>query len=126
MAEQWQNEEKKSKGWEEKWRPDRWDGIGWALIFIWGALVLLAQSTNYSTNFSWWDGFSVFITGIGIIVLLGLFIPTHRHRMVGSLIFGFILIGIGLGGLVEWNLVWPLVLFTIGIIILLKAIVTRH
>jgi len=126
MNEQWQNEEKKGKSREEKWQPDRWDAVGWALIFIWGALVLLAQNTNYAMNFRWWDGLSVFITGVGVIVLLGLFIPSHRHRMIGSLIFGFILIGIGLGGLVEWNLVWPLVLFVIGIIILLKAIVGRH
>lgn len=122
-----EKEEKKCRGWGEWWWSDRLDAVGWAAIFIWGALVLLAQTTNFAANFSWWKGWSVFFTGAGVIVLvegvIRLLIPQLRRRVVGCLIFGFILLGIGLGDL-GWF--WPLVLFAIGVIILVKVFARRH
>ncbi|MFQ5906564.1 MAG: hypothetical protein ACE5JA_08325 [bacterium] len=128
MSEQRHNEreEEKGDGYEEWWRQGRWHAVGWGLVFIWGALILLAETTNYAANFSWWDGWGVFFTGAGVIVLLGLLIPTHRFRWVCSLIFGSILLAIGLGGLVDWGWLWPLVLFVIGVIILKAAFVRRR
>lgn len=136
MSEQWNNEkegEKSSGGeewckdwWEDWWRNDRIDAVGWAVVFIWGALVLLAQTTNFAANFSWWDGWGVFFTGAGVIVLvetvIRLQIPAYRRKWVGSLIFGLILLGIGLG---DWGWFWPLVLFAIGVIILVSTLGRR-
>lgn len=44
------------KSWEEAWKTDRLDAVGWAALFIWGALVVLATNTSFQDDFSWWDG----------------------------------------------------------------------
>ena len=38
---------------------DRVDSVGWGAIFIWGALILLAEIMNYAANFSWRDGWAL-------------------------------------------------------------------
>ncbi|UCD05658.1 MAG: hypothetical protein JSV98_11235, partial [candidate division WOR-3 bacterium] len=93
------------------WHRDRLDAIGWAAFLIWGALVLLAETTKFSTNFSWWNGWGVFFAGVGIIVIVGtvirLLLPQYKRSAAGGFIFGFILLAIGLGG---WAWIWPLAL----------------
>jgi len=124
--------ERKEKSSSEKewWQSDRVDAIGWGAAFIWGALVLLAEVTNFATNFSWWDGWGVFFTGTGVITLIGtvirLQIPEYRGKWLGGLIWGSILLAIGLGtwGSVGW--LWVLVLLIVGIIILREAFVRKR
>ena len=113
-----------------KWQgwgvPDRLDAIGWASVFIWGALVLVAYVTDFAERASWWDGWGVFFTGVGAIVLIGTairwLVPRYRRAgLVLGLVFGLILLGIGLGGIALW--IWPLLLGTIGIAILYRVFV---
>ena len=99
------------------------DTIGWAVVFFWGAFVLLADNTGFASNFQWWgDGWSVFIAGAGVIVLVGtcfrLFMPEYRRGIAFGLIFGFVLLAIGLDG---WSLILPLMVAAIGVSILFKA-----
>ncbi len=110
-------------GW---WRSDKLDSIGWAAIFIWGGLVMLAGTTGYSANYPNWNGWSVFFTGAGIIVLteglIRIKMPDFREAAGWNLFIGFILLGIGLDGLVGAPWIWPLVLFAIGILILIGTL----
>ncbi|TET45144.1 hypothetical protein E3J62_08525 [candidate division TA06 bacterium] len=112
--------------WETCWRKDRLDAVGWAAIFIWAALVILAGTTGFGAKFSWWNGWAVFFTGAGAIVLLGtairLVIPEYRKEVLVGVIFGCILLAIGLG---DWGWFWPLVLIAIAIAILAKAFSRR-
>jgi len=132
MSERVSNEKEKggSSGEKEWWRSDRVDAAGWGAAFIWGALVLLAEATGFMTDYSWWDGWGVFFTGAGVITLIGtvirLQIPSYRGKWVGSLIWGCILLAIGLGtwGSVGW--LWVLVLLIVGIIILREAFVRKR
>jgi len=132
MSEQVSNEKEKEKSSSEKewWQSDRVDAIGWGAAFIWGALVLLAEITNFGANYSWWDGWGVFFTGAGIITLIGtvvrLQIPEYRGKWLGGLIWGLILLAIGLGtwGNVGW--LWVLALVIVGIIILREAFVHKR
>ena len=110
-------------GWKQH---DKLDTIGWAAFFFWGAFVILAESTGYSLKFTWWsDAWGVFLAGAGVIVLVGtlfrLLLPEYRKGIAFGLIFGSILVGIGLGG---WDLILPLLLAAMGISILIKAITT--
>jgi len=131
MSEQLSHEKEKEKSSSEKewWQSDRVDAIGWGAAFIWGALVLLVGVTNFATTYSWWDGWGVFFTGAGVITLvltgIRLQIPTYRGKWVGSLIWGCILLAIGLGVWETAGWLWVLVLFAIGIIIL-RAALTRQ
>ncbi len=132
MSEQISNEkeEKESKSWVEWcgdwWRQDRLDAIGWAVFFVWSALVMLAEATKFSANFSWWDGWGVFFAGVGIIVIIGtvirMLIPQYKRSVVAGFIFGFILLGIGLGG---WDWILPLVFIAIAVTILVSVFKLR-
>ena len=112
--------------WGTCWRKDRLDAVGWAAIFIWGALVILAGTTGFSAKFSGWNGWAVFFIGAGAIVLLEtairLVIPEYRKEVLVGVIFGCILLAIGLG---DWGWFWPLVLIAIGVSILVKAFSRR-
>ena len=120
-------------GWERWckgcWHRDRGDVVGWGAIFIWGGLVLLAEATDYAANFSGWNGWAVFFTGAGVIVLLGatirlLLLPEHRRPMAGHLLCGLMLLTIGMGHEVVW--LWPLLLMGIGVAILGRAFAHRR
>jgi hypothetical protein len=127
-----EKEDEKRKGRDEKWRRDRVNALLWALVLIWGALVILAETTGYAKdNFSsWWEGWAVFFVGAGAILLLTAFyrllVPEHRRAITGNVIIGLVLLAIGLGDLISWNYIWVIVLIAIALMILLRAFVPRR
>ena len=127
-----EKEEEKQKGWSEKWRRDRVNALTWSSVLIWGALVILAEATGFASDSlgSWWEGWAVFFAGFGAIILVSTFyrmtVPEHRRPMAGGLILGFVLLGVGLGELLDsWNYIWVIILFAIALIILFHAFVRR-
>jgi hypothetical protein len=132
-------EKKEEKAPEEKWRRDPLSSIVWACILIWAGLVFLAS------NLGWFDeivsrgeeitgisaidnvlsAWSIVLLGAGVIILLEvairLLVPAYRRPVLGSFIFAIILIGIGLGDLINWNILWPLIIIGIGLSILARA-----
>jgi low affinity Fe/Cu permease len=40
---------------------------------------------------------------------------------MGNIILAFVFIGIGLGNLVNWSVIWALILIALGVVILLRA-----
>ena len=125
-----EKEDEKRKGWDEKWRRDRVNALLWALILVWGALVILAETTGYAEDhFSWWEGWAVFFVGAGAILLLTAFyrllVPEYRRAITGNVIIGLVLLAIGLGSLISWNYIWVIVLIAIALMILLRAFVPR-
>jgi len=124
------HEEKEEKNWEEKWRRDPLSGIVWASILIWAGLVLLVDNLGFLAHFERLDAWAVIFIGAGLIVLLGvvvrLLVPAYRRAVTGTLILGLILIGIGLGNLLSWNVIWPLILIALGVFILVRGLIWRH
>lgn len=120
-----EKEEKEEKGrgdsWEEKWRRDPVDAAAWAAMFIWAGLVLLAINILDIG----WEAWPIIFIGAGVIVLVGvavrLLVPAYRRPVMGSLIFGVILVGIGLGELTRWDVVGALILIAIGVGVLLRG-----
>jgi hypothetical protein len=115
-----QDEKGRGESWEEKWRRDPVDAAGWAAIFIWAGLVLLAGNIGILDNVSPdLEAWSVIFLGAGMIVLLGvafrLLVPAYRRPVTGSLILGAVLVGVGLGDLVGWGLIGGLILIAIGV-----------
>jgi hypothetical protein len=108
------------------WESDKVDSIGWALGFIWAGFVLFGEALKFSSTYAWWEPWSIFFTGAGIIVLseagYRLITPRYRGKWIGTLIFGVILFAIGTGGHPIWDWIWILVLFAIGAIILYGAL----
>jgi hypothetical protein len=127
-----EKEEEKRKGWSEKWRRDRVNAVIWSSVLLWAALVILAEVTGFADDSfgDWWEAWAMFFAGFGTIILLGTFyrmlVPEHRRPIAGGLILGCILLGIGLGELLDtWNYVWVVILIAIALIILFQAFVRR-
>jgi len=137
-----QKREEKSpeeKSWDEKWQRDPVNAVVWAAIFIWAGLVLLAVNLGYlnwlqqlaspesGVEFVGGTGaWSLIFLGAGVIVFLGvvarLLLPEYRRPLTGNLIFAVILVGIGLGNLFGWDVIWPLILIAIGLSIVLRGL----
>lgn len=128
-----EKDEKQEKGngdsWDEKWRRDPVDAAMWALILIWVGLVLLGANMGFFGDLpleSWSIGF----LGAGAIILLTvlfrLMVPAYRKPLAGSVILGVIFIGIGLGDLIGWVIIGPLVLIGIGAGIILTGLFRRR
>lgn len=120
---------------------DLLSSVSWAFILIWAGLVFLASNLGWfeligiTIDESWmfrsitdWQRLGVWniiALGAGIIVLLEtivrLVIPEFRRHVGGSLIGAAVLIGIGLGGWLSWNYLWPLILIAVGINLLLTG-----
>jgi len=120
-------EKNRNESWDEKWRRDPVDAAVWAFILIWAGLVWLA------VNLGWLDeivesgeAWAVGFIGAGVIVLAGvllrLLVPAYRRPLTGSLIFGVILLGIGLSQFVPDVAIGAIILIGIGVIILLGGI----
>jgi hypothetical protein len=75
------------------------------------------------------DAWSLVFFGAGVIVLLEvlvrLLIPEYRRPVGGTLIFGLVLIGIGLGDVFGWSVIWALILIGIGLSVIIRG-VTRN
>jgi len=127
------------KSWDEKWRRDPLSALTWAAIFIYAGLVLLASNLGLLDNIlierveipgvdflsdaiSAWP--LVFI-GAGVILLvevvIRLIVPAYRKPVTGTIIFALILIGIGLGDLIDWAIIWAVILIILGLSIILRG-----
>ncbi len=117
-----EKEEKDEKGrdesWDEKWRRDPVEAATWAFVLIWVGVVWLLSGTGLLGDLGaepWELGF----LGAGVIVLLAvgarLLVPAWRRPVTGGIILGLVFIGIGLGNMIGWEIIGPLVLIGIGI-----------
>lgn len=128
------------KQFEEKSRRDPLSAIIWAVILVWAGLVFLAS------NLGWLDklirrtsdipgmsfltrlagAWPIVLMGVGVILLVEVLVrqvvPTYRGPVTGTIIFAVILIAIGLGELVNWNLLWPVLLIALGLSVLLRGL----
>ncbi len=122
------------KTWDEKGRSDPLGTITWAVILVWAGIVLLAANLNMlgqigrgipglpTVQVGAW---SVIFAGAGVILLIEvvirLLLPAYRRPVGGNIFLALIFIGIGLGDIWGWNIVWPLILIGFGLIILLRG-----
>ncbi len=129
-GEKQEKEDEKRRGFDEKWRHNRFGAVQWAAVLLWGALVLLAAATDFSDRFDWWSTWAVFLAGAGAILLLANFarflIPEQRRPVGGSLILGLVLLGIGVGALVGMAYIWVIILVVVALAILLRAFAPRR
>jgi hypothetical protein len=125
-----EKDEKEEKNWDEKWRRDPLSAAVWAGILVWAGLVFLADNLGLLIRVERLDAWGLIFIGAGLLVLLEvvvrLLVPTYRRPVTGTLIFGIFLLGVGLGNLVGWEVIWPVVLIIIGLSILVRGFLWRR
>lgn len=117
------------KSWDEKHRRDPLSAMLWAIILIWVGVALLADNLGFLVSLELLDAWSLIFIGAGALVIveavIRLLVPEYRRPVTGSLIFGVILLAIGLGDLVTWGAIWPVVLIIIGASLVLRNLGSR-
>ena len=137
-AEKREEKSPQEKSWDEKGRNDPLGTITWAVILVWAGLVLLAANLGWlgqigrsipGLPLAQVGAWSVIFAGAGVILLIEvvirLLLPAYRRPVGGSIFLGLIFIGIGLGDIWGWNVVWPLILIGLGLTILLRGMWRR-
>lgn len=128
-------DEKDEKGREEKWRRDPLGAIIWALILIWAGLVFLADNLGWLAQFEFQNVWGLIFVGAGLIVWLEVLIrlvrPEYRRPVVGTFIFGIILIGIGVGIMFPttpqlWGIIVAIAIIAAGVSLLLRGLGGRR
>ena len=132
---------------EEKWTRDPLAAVVWASILIWAGVVLLFSSFGAFETLSDfirelpirdWNiigesryidlgAWNVFFVGAALILFLEaavrLLVPAYRRSVTGTVILGFVFLGIGLG---NWNCIWALGLIALGVSILIRGFSKRE
>ncbi len=137
-----QREKQDEKSWDEKWRRDPLGAITWALILIWAGLVFLGDNLGMLAQFHLRSAFlpgvpfvgigawPLILLGAGVLVLLEavvrVLVPAYRRPITGTVIWGVVLLGLGLSDFIGWNVVWPVILILAGAILLLRGVVGRR
>jgi hypothetical protein len=57
-----------------------------------------------------------------IEVVVRLLMPVYRRDVGGTLFFAILLIAIGLGNVIGWNFIWPLILIGLGLSVVVRAL----
>jgi hypothetical protein len=123
-------EEKEEKERDEKARNDPLSAVIWAAILIWAGLVFLADNLGIISRLGNLDAWGFVFIGAGVLVLLEavvrVMVPTYSRPVTGTIIFGAILLAIGLGSLIGEGIAWPLVLIVVGVAMLLGSLLRRR
>ena len=114
---------------------------------IWAGVVLLAANLGYLGTFTGilaqlpvrrYDlpfeipffepsAWQIFFLGAGLIalieIMLRLLAPHYRRNVLGTMIMAIVFLFLGLG---YWSIIGPLVIITIGVYILLRALTRRR
>ena len=123
------DEKERGQGFDEKWRRDPLATIVWASILIWAGVVFLVDNLGFLTGLPM-GAWSVVFAGAGAIVLIEvvvrLVVPAYSRPVIGTFIFGMILLAIGLGEVLGSGLIWSIVLIGVGVLFLVRAFTRRE
>lgn len=137
--EKYEKEDEKS---EEKHDRDPLSNLTWALILIWAGLVFLGKNIGLldtiaaqtiqigEITINQVSTWSMIFLGAGLLLfvegLIRTFVPSYRSSTGGNFFLAAIFVGIGLGALIGYSLVWPFVLIAMGLAALASALVRNR
>ncbi len=116
----------------EKYRRDPLGGIFFAAILIWVGLVFLAENLRMLPLFGRLETWHWIVMGIGGLLIIEAFVRSvsveHRRNVMGRLVFGGILLLLGLSGVLALDMetIWPAFLILIGLALLLRVFFWRQ
>jgi fatty acid desaturase len=119
---------------EREWdKGEQWSGgdalgpIIWGLIIIFAGLAFAAVNLGMYRWLTWENVWSVIFIGAGLLfvleVIIRILMPTYRRPIRGRIILAFVALAIGLGGLIGWEVTWPLIIIAVGLAIVIGVFV---
>jgi hypothetical protein len=122
--------QEKGRSLDEKYKRNPVRMLSLAALIIWLGISLLLQQ-NIDAIGSGDRGWGLFFWGWAVIVFVEVFarlaIPKWRRPVVGSFVWGAIMVGIGFGlWFGKWEIIGPVVLIAIGVAILLGRLIPRR
>jgi hypothetical protein len=128
-----QEKDEKDRG-EREWdKGEQWSGgdalgpIIWGLIIIFAGLTFAAVNLGMHPWLTWENVWSVIFIAAGLLfvleVIIRILMPTYRRPIRGRIILAFVALAIGLGGLIGWEVTWPLIIIAVGLAIVIGAFV---
>lgn len=128
-----QEKDEKDRG-EREWdKGEQWSGgdalgpIIWGLIIIFAGLAFAAVNLGMYPWLRWENVWSVIFIAAGLLfvleVIIRILMPTHRRPIRGRIILAFVALAIGLGGLIGWEVTWPLIIIAVGLAIVIGVFV---
>ncbi len=120
-----EKEEKDEKGRES--RSDALGGIIWAFILIAAGVIFLLYSPLIGFEQDRFGGaWNLVFVAVGLLLFLEvairLLVARFRRPVAGGLLFGFVMLAIGVSGITGWDITWPLFLIGFGVILLLSGL----
>jgi fatty acid desaturase len=128
-----QEKDEKDRG-EREWdKGEQWSGgdalgpIIWGLIIIFAGLTFAAVNLGMYPWLTWENVWSVIFIAAGLLfvleVIIRILMPTYRRPIRGRIILAFVALAIGLGGLIGWEVTWPLIIIAVGLAIVIGVFV---
>ncbi len=128
-----QEKDEKDRG-EREWdKGEQWSGgdalgpIIWGLIIIFAGLAFAAVNLGMYPWLTWENVWSVIFIAAGLLfvleVIIRILMPTYRRPIRGRIILAFVALAIGLGGLIGWEVTWPLIIIAVGLAIVIGVFV---
>jgi hypothetical protein len=128
-----EEKEGKDRG-EREWdKGEQWSGgdalgpLVWGLVVIFAGLAFAAVTLGLYPWLSWDNVWSIIFIGAGLLFLLEVVIrvlmPTYRRPIRGRIILAFVALAIGLGGIIGWEVTWPLIIIAVGLAIIIGVFV---
>ncbi len=134
--------EKEEEKRDEKSHQDPLSSLVWALILIWAGLVFLGENLGLldaivadpvqigDVTIRQVSTWSMIFLGAGVLIfveaLIRTFVPAYRSSTGGNFFLAAVFLGIGLGGLVGYSLVWPFILIAMGLAALASALIRKR
>jgi len=134
--------EKEDEKHEEKNNQDPLSSLVWALILIWAGLVFLGENLGLldaivadaiqigDVTIREVGTWSMIFLGAGVLIfiegLIRTFVPAYRSSTGGNFFLAAVFLGIGLGGLIGYSLVWPFILIAMGLAALASALINNR
>lgn len=95
-----------------------YNAVYWAGVLIWAGLVFVLDSLGSLPEIGAASAWSWVFFGAGLYALVGSFwrtvSPAHLNSTIGDYIWAIVLMLFGIGGVIELDITWPVVLILLG------------